>query len=381
MEVETATDGLGPTMNLNSCVGCHSQPATGGSSPAVNPQVAFAASIRNAVPSFLSEKGPVREARFIRNANGTSDGGVHSLFSNCGPQENFEAAVRNRNVSFRIPTPVFGAGLIEQIPDTTILANLAANGAQKRSFGIGGRVNRVRVGTITGQPNVNGNDGTISRFGWKAQNQSLLLFSGEAYNVEMGITNLAFPTERDETAGCQILAPQPNSEADLDAGSPADGLSSIEKFTVFMRFLAPPRPSTQVTGATADSIDAGRRQFTDVGCALCHTPTLNTHVAASPASMAGKAVDLYSDLLLHDMGIGLADGIQQGQASGREWRTAPLWGLGQRLFFLHDGRTGDLREAITAHYSTGSEANAVTKAFFALPDAQQQALLNFLRSL
>ena len=98
--------------------------------------------------------------------------------------------------------PVFGAGLIEQIPDSAILANLAANGTQKRSFGIGGRANRVRVGTITGQPNVNGNDGTISRFGWKAQNQSLLLFSGEAYNVEMGITNELFPSERARTRRC-----------------------------------------------------------------------------------------------------------------------------------------------------------------------------------
>jgi CxxC motif-containing protein (DUF1111 family) len=235
--------------------------------------------------------------------------------------------------------------------------------------------------SITGTPNRNGNDGTIGRFGWKAQNKSLLIFSGEAYNVEMGITNLAFPTERDETEGCQRLAPQPNSEADLDAGSPADALSAIEKFTAFMRFLAPPRPTTQVTGHTPGSIEAGRRQFTEVGCALCHTPTLNTHVAATPVSMAGKAVDLYSDLLLHDMGICLADGIRQGQASGREWRTSPLWGLGQRLFFLHDGRTGDLREAIAAHDSTGSEANAVTKAFFTLPDTQQQDVLNFLRLL
>jgi CxxC motif-containing protein (DUF1111 family) len=203
--------------------------------------------------------------------------------------------------------------------------------------------------SITGTPNRNGNDGTIGRFGWKAQNKSLLIFSGEAYNVEMGITNLAFPTERDETEGCQRLAP--------------------------------PRPTTQVTGHTPGSIEAGRRQFTEVGCALCHTPTLNTHVAATPVSMAGKAVDLYSDLLLHDMGICLADGTRQGQASGREWRTSPLWGLGQRLFFLHDGRTGDLREAIAAHDSTGSEANAVTKAFFTLPDTQQQDVLNFLRLL
>ncbi len=374
MEVETATDGLGPTMNLNSCVGCHSQPATGGSSPAVNPQVAFAASMRNAVPSFLSEKGPVREARFIRNANGTPDGGVHSLFSNCGPQENFEAAVRNRNVSFRIPTPVFGAGLIEQIPDTTILANLAANGAQKRSFGIGGRVNRVRVGTITGQPNVNGNDGTISRFGWKAQNQSLLLFSGEAYNVEMGISNELFPQERRSCPSAAAAVPNDVTES---------GLSAIELFALFMRFLAPPAPAADTPGGR-DSIGRGSNLFTSTGCALCHTPTLRTG-RSTVAALSEKNVHLYSDLAVHNMGPGLADGVSQGQAGPQEFRTAPLWGLGQRIWFLHDGRTSDLLEAIQWHASgssrSASEANAVVARFNQLSPSQQQDLLNFLRSL
>lgn len=377
MEVETAADGLGPTMNLDSCVGCHSQPATGGTSPAVNPQVKFGRNMGNTVPSFLSEKGPVREVRFIRNANGTADGGVHSLFSNCGSQENFEAAVRNRNVIFRIPTPVFGAGLIEQIPDSAILANQAANGAQKRSFGIGGRVNRVRVGTITGQPNVNGNDGTISRFGWKAQNQSLLLFSGEAYNVEMGISNELFPSERKEARGCQTAAkPVPNDVT-------VDGLSGIENFALFMRFLAPPAPSSDQPGGAA-SIASGRNVFTSTGCALCHTPTLNTG-NASVAALRNKAVHLYSDLLVHNMGPGLADGVTQGQAGPQDFRTAPLWGLGQRIWFLHDGRTSDLLVAIQAHASgssgSASEANAVIARFNQLSPTQQQNLLNFLRSL
>ena len=181
------------------------------------------------------------------------------------------------------------------------------------------------------------------------------------------------------------LAVSPNSEATFEpASSPypaVEGLSSIEKFTVFMRFLAPPKPATSFGSIGADSISRGNQLFTDTGCALCHTPSLNTYPKASIPAMGGKAVNLYSDLLLHDMGTGLADGVQQGQAGGRDWRTAPLWGLGQRLFFLHDGRSSDLRTAIQAHYSDGSEANAVTRRFFALPDAQQQDLLNFLRSL
>jgi hypothetical protein len=123
-------------MNLDGCAGCHAQPASGGTSPAVNPQVAFAHKLgaNNSVPSFIRVDGPVREARFVTNPDGTPDGGVHALFTLAGrsdapgcrlAQEDFAAAVRNRNVIFRIPTPVFGAGLIEQIPDATILANRA----------------------------------------------------------------------------------------------------------------------------------------------------------------------------------------------------------------------------------------------------------------
>jgi CxxC motif-containing protein (DUF1111 family) len=280
--------------------------------------------------------------------------------------------------------------LIEAIPDSEILKNQAASTSAKQALGIRGRPNIVLSGnSISGQANHNGNDGTIARFGWKAQNKSLLIFSGEAYNVEMGISNEAFPTERDETEGC-LFAQTPNSEAHLDGASAAAALSSITKFTMFMRMLAPPKPSNNVTGATADSIAAGNQLFSTVGCALCHSPSMNTYKYASAATMGGVsgtpngpavAVNLFSDLLIHDMGVGLADGVQQGQASGREFRTAPLWGLGQRLFFLHDGRTNDLRQAIFQHLSSGSEANAVTRAFDALPDAQQQNLLNFLRSL
>ena len=197
----------------------------------------------------------------------------------------------------------------------------------------------------------------------------------------MGITNGAFPTERDETETC-MFAPVPNTDMKLDEGTvPVEAISSIDRFTVFMRFLAPPKPSSMVAGATVASIGNGSKLFSDTGCALCHTPTLNTYKNTAIVAMRAQPLNLFSDLLLHDMGRGLADGIQQGQAGGREFRSAPLWGLGQRLFFLHDGRTSNLRQAIAEHYSDGSEANGVTRKFFALPDAQQQDLLNFLRSL
>jgi len=387
-DTDTIDEGLGPRMNLDSCAGCHSQPAIGGSSPAVNPQVALAAQGADTVPPFITADGPVREARFIRNHDGSPDGGVHALFTITGrpgadgctlAQPDFAPQLDQANVIFRIPTPTFGDGLIEAIPDGVLLANQAANAATKQSLGIKGHANfSVSGRTVTGQTNNNGNDGTIARFGWKAQNKSLLMFAGEAYNVEMGVSNELFQTERDETGACQF-APTPNSVTNVDGTTAADVLSTIEKFAFFMKFLDAPAPSIDTPGGAA-SITNGKALFSSTGCALCHTPTLRTGSSAI-ASLSNKDVNLYSDLLIHDMGNGLADGISQGGAGPREFRTAPLWGLGQRIFFLHDGRTSDLINAIKAHASTQSEANRVVGNFLGLTEAQKQDLLNFLRSL
>jgi CxxC motif-containing protein (DUF1111 family) len=336
----------------------------------------------------------MREARFVKNPDGTPDGGIHALFTIAGrkdapgcklAQPDFEKELAHRNVIFRIPTPLFGAGLIEQIPDQAILANQANDIPKKKALKIGGRANIVLAGhAISGQANNNGNDGTVARFGWKAQNKSLLLFSGEAYNVEMGITNELFQTERDETPTCQF-SPVPNDITPTDKKTPLETISAIEKFSFFARFLAAPVPSPSTPGG-ADSIGRGRQLFTNTGCSLCHTPTLNTG-NATVAALRYQPANLFSDLLVHDMGPGLSDGVTQGQAGPTEFRTAPLWGLGQRLFFLHDGRTSDLREAIRAHQSgsfftfNASEANQVIKNYNVLQENQKQDVLNFLRSL
>jgi CxxC motif-containing protein (DUF1111 family) len=396
-EAEDVGDGLGPTMNLDSCGGCHAQPATGGSSPPVNPQVAFATKngAKNKLPSFIHANGPVREARFVKNADGSDDGGVHALFTIAGradigtacqlAQDNFAAAVSANNVIFRIPTPVFGAGLIESIPDATIIANASSNLSSKQPLGIAGRPNiQVSGRTVTGQTNNSGNDGTVTRFGWKAQNKSLTIFSGEAYNVEMGISNELFPTERNETATCQT-APVPNDSTDTTATTTTAALTATARFALFQRLLAPPTPSADTPGGKP-SITSGKQLFASAGCALCHTPTLQTGNAAVVALRFQNA-NLYSDLLVHDMGPGLADGVSQGTASGSEFRTAPLWGLGQRLFFLHDGRSSDLLDTIQQHSSgsarqgNASEANGVVNAFNNLSERQKQDILNFLRSL
>jgi CxxC motif-containing protein (DUF1111 family) len=381
-EAEEVGDGLGPRFNFNGCGGCHSQPDIGGTSPAQNPLFTVVGALgfgaRNRIPSFITPNGPIREARFQFNSDGSRDGGVHALFVIAGhaaapgcniQQEDFERQVRNNNIAFRIPTPTFGTGLMEQITDSAILANLSSNSTTKANFGISGRVNR------------NGNDGTITRFGWKAQNKSLLIFSAEAYNVEMGITNEGFQQERDETPTCQF-ATVPN-----DVTPSVRAIPAIINFANFQRFLAPPTPVASFPGASSTSIARGRQRFTDVGCALCHTPTLKTPVNTTVAALSDKNVNLFSDIALHQMGPGLADEILQGGARGDEFRTAPLWGLGQRIFFLHDGRTTDLVEAIKAHQSGGnfkfgpSEANKVIDNFRNLRDDDTQDLLNFLRSL
>jgi CxxC motif-containing protein (DUF1111 family) len=291
-------------------------------------------------------------------------------------QPDFRSAAAHHNLVFRIPTPLFGAGLIEAIDDDAILANLQAHSATKQSLGIRGRPNRT-----SGHPNTSGNDGTVTRFGWKAQNKSLEIFSGEAYNVEQGVTNELFPQERDETPACYFNA-TPENRTNLDATDPLEVPSDVVKFGVFMRFLAPPMPAVDNV-----SVVRGRKLFSDVGCAMCHTPTLHTGKRIAVAALQDKDVNLYSDLMLHNMGPGLADDVSQGNAAGDEFRTAPLWGLGKRTFFLHDGRTKDLVEAIQAHASFGvghylaSEANHVVGQFNRLNEIDKQNVLNFLRAL
>ena len=378
--------GLGPRFNLDSCGGCHIQPVVGGSSPAINPQVEVAKKegANNDLPPFIKRDGPIREARFKANPDGTPDGGVHALFTISGRkdapgcflhQPDFRTAVAQQNVVFRIPTPLFGLGLIEAIDDDAILANMQANSGVKQSLGIGGRANR-----LTGRPNTSGNDGTVTRFGWKGQNKSLEIFSGEAYNVEQGVTNDLFPQERDEAPSCYFNT-TPESRTNLEATDHLEGLSDVVKFAMFMRLMAPPTPAPDT-----DTIVRGRKLFTDIGCAMCHTPTLHTG-KSSVAALQNKDVNLYSDLALHNMGPGLADDVSQGNATGDEFRTAPLWGLGKRIFFLHDGRTKDLIEAIQDHASSGngryvpSEANQVVGQYSQLNEIDKQHLLNFLRSL
>jgi CxxC motif-containing protein (DUF1111 family) len=370
--------GLGPRFNLNSCAGCHAQPATGGTSPAVNPQIAVATldGATNVVPSFITLSGPVREARFIRNPDTSPDGSVHDLYTIAGrtdapgcslSQPDFASAIASSNVIFRIPTPLFGLGLVENTPDNNLEAAAAAQSGLRASLGISTRFN------------TSGNTQNLTRFGWKAQNPSLTVFAGEAYNVEMGVTNDIFPDKRDTTAGCQFDALPEDTNTGLPnpqiPQSVLDGTGDIGGFTLFMRLLAPLAPLPP-----SGDVARGQTVFNATGCQACHIPQQTTGLS-DYGDLSIFTYSPYSDFGLHNMGTGLADGVSQGNAGPQDFRTAPLWGVGQRLFFLHDGRETTLTAAILDHASSGSEANAVIANFNALSGADQAALLAFLNSL
>jgi mono/diheme cytochrome c family protein len=416
----TNSNGLGARHNADQCFACHAQPTLGGSGgflvpnpldvarfgpaaakPPENPQfnlIPHRFGKQNVVPSFEQQYGPIREVRFLNqvDANGNfvrdsagkliPDGGVHQLWvvrgiqtdptiSGCAlVQPDFEKQARQNNVAFRIPLQMLGLGLIDSIQDREILARQSATVDQRAELG------------IAGHPNRSANDGTITRFGWKAQNKSITLFAGEAYNVEMGITNELFPQAKEEDPGCNGPdKPEPNDvtrTANNDTGNdsffnPLHILADWMQFQVLMRFTDAPQPDPYPNASAV----RGRQLFGSVGCALCHTPTMQTAPTLNSAVLQNRPVNLFSDLLVHDMGDGLADGVTQGQAVGREFRTTPLWGVGKRIFFLHDGRTSDIVEAVRQHASRGSEANNVISSFATLPVSDRQAIIDFLRSL
>lgn len=459
--------GLGPSFNGGSCFECHSQPTVGGSSSGritipqntsivtfqsqidpikftitgftQNPQMTIANDngATNTIPCFFTpgcaglslgfvqfNLGPIVEARVINavaasgNAAAVAAGSVAELFVFSGradappgcaiTQVDTGGQYQKNNVVFRIPTPTYGLGLVENTPEQTLMNNVSAATALAAAAGLG---------PITGLFNRSANDGTINRFGWKAQNKSLLQFAGEAANVELGVTNENFPNEKTSGSGSaciQNTAPEDQALAINPTPTDATGSSQssvIENLAVFMRLNGAPAQCNWNSGTTATGqaaclpLDAdalaGQQLFgslsggastVGVGCVLCHTDTLTTGPSIT-GGLNNSTYHPYSDFALHHLGDFNADFVTQGQAGGDQFRTAPLWGVGQRLFFMHDGRAQDLLTAIVDHCPTGSssttasdgfpasEACAVTAQFGALSIAQKNQLLKFLRSL
>jgi len=440
--IETVPAGLGPGFNELSCGSCHIFPAIGGSSPTTNPQVTDANTdgATNVIPSFITATGPIREARFVLNPDGTPDGGVHDLFSIQGrsdapgcvfAQPNFVAALAENNVIFRIPPPTFGDGLVEGVSDLSLTNAFQAQAAANAALG------------ISGQFNTSGNTGNITRFGWKAQNASLMMFAGEAYDAEEGVTNDVFPEKRGNPS--PQCAPNALPEDTVNTVDTINSVSTVSdnnpdtiNFAVYMRLLAPPTPVVPISTLTASassastaattssssttssttpstvqvasvlptasgssattaaaaststastaSLAAGLQAFINVGCSGCHIVSQTTGNLAlidttTNPTVSNITINPFSDFAVHTMGTGLADGVSQGNANGSQFRSAPLWGIGQRTFFLHDGRTNNLLTAILQHSSSGSEANGVIAQFQMLSTTDQQNILNFLRNL
>jgi CxxC motif-containing protein (DUF1111 family) len=340
LEVETEEDGLGPTYNATSCAACHNLPGVGG---AGNTAVIRAGRLENGV--FTSPAGT----------------NLIHLFST--PEHGCQAQIpEDANVVIRrIPTPVFGAGLMEAIPDATIRAG--EDPTDRNGDGIRGRVAMVT--------DLATNQQRVGRFGWKNQHATLLSFAADAYLFEMGITN---DLVRDETAAG--IPPQKLAECDKVPGNedprdPATGRRGIDNFANFMRFLAPPD-----RGNGGPDAQRGAQLFREIGCATCHTPVMTTGPNPTIPALDRRPVAIYSDLLLHDIGTG--DNIPQGAADGNEFRSAPLWGMRVRKMLMHDGSALSPTQAIEQH---GREGERSRQRFRGLSPQDQRALLAYLNSI
>ena len=341
LEVEASEEGLGPAFNGTSCAACHNIPTIGGA-------------------------GTMAELRAgRRNANGdfeTLDASGDTLFHmfsvpghGCQPVLPADTNVFAR----RVPIPLFGAGLVEAIPDQTLVA--LEDPFDRDGDGVSGR-----AGVVV---DVESGERRVGRFGWKAQHATLITFGADAYRNEMGITNDIFP--RESAFGVtpdrmRLCDPFPDPE---DIRDPRSRRRGIDNFASFMKFLAP-----VAREESNDQIRAGEQVFAAIGCATCHVPAIETGPNANPA-FHRKTVPLFSDLLLHDVGTG--DGIRQGAAEVNEIRTPALWGLRFRRPLLHDG-TATLEEAIRRH---AREAELARSGFERLNDEDRNAILAFLGSL
>jgi CxxC motif-containing protein (DUF1111 family) len=341
-EVEAADEGLGPAFNGTSCAACHNVPVIGGGGIILELRAGYRDG--SGAHAGLNEAG---------------DTLIHLLSTpthSCQVQMPDDVTV----IARRAPIPLFGAGLVEAIPDEQLLA--LEDPVDRDRDGVSGRA-AIVVDIATGARRV-------GRFGWKAQHATLLAFAADAYRNEMGITNDLFPLESAfgiSAAQMRSCDPFPDPE---DRRNPRTGRRGIDNFEAFMKLLAPPARGV-ISAPAAD----GERLFKAVGCATCHVPRLTTGPSSHPA-FNRRNVDLFSDLLLHDVGTG--DGIAQGSAEPQEIRTPALWGLRLRRPMLHDGSAVTLVDAVTRH---AGEADLSRRTFERLTADERERLLAFLRSL
>jgi CxxC motif-containing protein (DUF1111 family) len=323
--------GLGPLFNATACVACHNEPKVGGMGQGSTGTVLRVGSLTaNGFDPLDGHGGPLARARSV------AEFGISCPLVPGIPPDANVTSVRNA-------PQLFGLGLIETIPDVAILAEAERQEA-------GGRVRGLphRVADTAGQER-------IGRFGWKAQMARLEEFVGDALRTELGITNPLAPQD--------FVSPPDESSCGATGPGPEDDGRLVHALSAYIMTLEAP------IGRAQHTQPSGAEIFRQMGCAECHTPSL-------PGP--GGSVPLYSDLLLHDVGPALDDAVVQGQATGRHWRTTPLWGLRMRTRFLHDARAETLSVAITVH---GGEAAAHAARFRTLTETEREALLAFLGDL
>ncbi len=341
VQVFTPADGLGPVFNDNACAACHGGPAPGGASGRLVTRFGRA---RGRSFDPLTELG----GSLIQNR------GIAATPPGCDPFVPEVVPQQANVVTPRLTQALFGLGLVDAVPDATFEALAAAQAsASRRTAGRVARVAEIATGTVR-----------VGKFGWKSQVATLLDFSGDALLNEQGVTNPLFPDESCPQGDCFALACNPRP--DMNAGA-----DLVERLTAFQTLLAPIAPLPP----TPQSL-AGEAIFRSLDCASCHVEQLTTG-PSSVAALDGVTFRPYSDFLLHDMGK-LGDGIAQGDASGSEMRTAPLWGLRLRPRFLHDGSAQTVEAAIAAH---DGQAATSRRAFQRLSATDRSDLLAFLLRL
>lgn len=356
LEEESVADGLGPVFNENSCATCHTGPGTAIGGNTIRTETRFGTTTSGAFDPLSNLGGSLRQDHGIGRGDATS--GLPNTPACASPFSFLAEVVPSGStiVASRRTTSLFGLGLVDAVQDATLIA-LASQQAHNTPATAG-------IVSLVPDPDTAGPE-RVGKFGWKAQNPTLHVFSGDAYVNEMGITSPSFPNENCPQGDCSALVCNPRPGVNDAAGT------DVTLFTDFMTLLAPPP-----RGTLAPSDKEGENAFSRVGCADCHTPTLTT--GPSPvAALANQTFHPYSDFLLHDMGS-LGDGIQQNHATGNLMRTAPLWGVRVQATLLHDGRATTLTNAILAH---AGQASAARANFVALNQTQKNKLLAFLGSL
>ena len=381
-----ARDGLGPMLNANSCGACHGLDGRG--SPMVNSDGKLTSMlIRMSIPGSGVHGDPIGVPNYGDQLNDKSISGVMSegnvevtyteeegSYSDGTKYSLRKPAYQLVNLAYGIPAGVLtsprvapqlpGLGLLEAIDDATIYS--LADPIDADGDGISGRVNIVW--------DVAKKSKSVGKFGWKSNQPNLHQQTAGAFNGDMGITSSLFPEEN--LSGVSKL----NYDTITGGGNPEVSDSLLHKIVLYCQTLGVPARRNW----NNKTVLKGKQVFNNIGCTSCHIPKITTGNASAYPAFRQQTIRPYTDLLLHDMGVGLADGRPDFEASGVEWRTPPLWGIGlikvvnNHTFFLHDGRARNVEEAILWH---GGEAKQFKNKFVLLPKAEREELLKFLDSL